>query len=727
MAENLNLKTVDTVDTRPFKKLVMTIGELPSSFIESMTYYELLAWFTNYLETVIIPTVNNNAEAVSELQTLFTELKSFVDNYFDNLDVQEEINNKLDEMAEDGTLENMILPYVNEFLAGYAYNAKVVIPGTFGITANSGDIQLIKAYDKNVVIDTHTSTFKNEVEDFLTRNNCGHIDYLILTHYHNDHIGNVINLINDGYVNTNTTVYLPGYSTLIESNPQILADYTAIINKLDTENIPVVNPTEGMKLSVQDVDFTFYNCEQSIFTTYNYTDYNDCSTVVLLEYGDKKALFTADITTKPFQRFESQNMFDYKIDIYKIEHHANNYNSDPLPFVNRITPDYYFQTSDLGNMYDGAGLQSAVGSFLKDKPSKLYSMYNNEDDIVFNISKNSIKVIGKENYSTSNRPVEFHIYVDASTTNTKRDGSSTFPYKYLSEAYGRINCSEYERYKIHLADGNYMSESASSTVQGKTTGSTTVSVVGNTSDKTKVKVYNSTHAYNNVNLDFQYITFTGEVAYVDHAYLTMDNCVCSKDGEKIAAFITGQQCKLRIRRTDFINATNAINVNNADIYVAYSTFTDCASGITSAWSSRIQRSNNTYTNVTKETSLSSGAIDKSQDDSLYKVLTAEADHTIGNSYTLTDSVRKYNCLMLYFGYTDYNTTAIIIDQGFGNIQNDKNYNAYITVPTDGGGNPTQFMCTIKFTNDTGWTLVSGSNSYRLRTIVGCRLPNSTRI
>lgn len=118
MSENLNLQTVDTVDTRPFKKLVMTIGELPSSFIESMTYFELLAWFTNYLETVIIPTVNNNADAVSELQGLFTQLKNYVDNYFDNLDVQDEINTKLDEMVEDGTLTNLIKTYIDPIIEG---------------------------------------------------------------------------------------------------------------------------------------------------------------------------------------------------------------------------------------------------------------------------------------------------------------------------------------------------------------------------------------------------------------------------------------------------------------------------------------------------------------------------------------------------------------------------------------------------------------------------------
>lgn len=106
------LKTIDTVDLSPFKKLVMTIGELPTSFVESMTYYEALAWFVNYLQNTIIPTVNNNAEAVEELQELYIELKEFVDNYFDNLDVQEEIDNKLDEMTESGALADIVADYI---------------------------------------------------------------------------------------------------------------------------------------------------------------------------------------------------------------------------------------------------------------------------------------------------------------------------------------------------------------------------------------------------------------------------------------------------------------------------------------------------------------------------------------------------------------------------------------------------------------------------------------
>ena len=97
----------------PLKKICMTIGELPTSYLETMTYYEMLVWFTNYLRDTVIPVVNNNGEAVTELQNLFVELQTYVNDYFDNLDVQEEIDNKLDDMVEAGTLQEIIADYLN--------------------------------------------------------------------------------------------------------------------------------------------------------------------------------------------------------------------------------------------------------------------------------------------------------------------------------------------------------------------------------------------------------------------------------------------------------------------------------------------------------------------------------------------------------------------------------------------------------------------------------------
>ena len=99
---------------RPFGRFCQTIGNLPSSYMQSLTFEEQILWFCDFLQNTVIPTVNNNAQAVEELQQLFTELQNYVNNYFDNLDVQEEINNKLDEMAQNGTLYNIMTPYFRE-------------------------------------------------------------------------------------------------------------------------------------------------------------------------------------------------------------------------------------------------------------------------------------------------------------------------------------------------------------------------------------------------------------------------------------------------------------------------------------------------------------------------------------------------------------------------------------------------------------------------------------
>ena len=64
----------------------------------------------------VIEEQNIEGQAIEELQQKYLLLVDYVDHYFDNLDVQEEINNKLDEMAESGELTDIIAQYLQ--LAG---------------------------------------------------------------------------------------------------------------------------------------------------------------------------------------------------------------------------------------------------------------------------------------------------------------------------------------------------------------------------------------------------------------------------------------------------------------------------------------------------------------------------------------------------------------------------------------------------------------------------------
>lgn len=103
---NKNLKPISELPA--FLKYCYTVGMLPTSYRISMTYEEQVLEAIRFIKEEVIPIVNSNALATKELQEKFVELVNYVETYLDNLDVQDEVNAKLDQMAEDGTLANLI-------------------------------------------------------------------------------------------------------------------------------------------------------------------------------------------------------------------------------------------------------------------------------------------------------------------------------------------------------------------------------------------------------------------------------------------------------------------------------------------------------------------------------------------------------------------------------------------------------------------------------------------
>lgn len=79
---------------------------------DALTYYQMLCKVVGYLNDVI---TNNESLQYNQTELLdaFNELQSYVNTYFDNLDLQTEINNKLDQMAQDGTLQEIIADYLD--------------------------------------------------------------------------------------------------------------------------------------------------------------------------------------------------------------------------------------------------------------------------------------------------------------------------------------------------------------------------------------------------------------------------------------------------------------------------------------------------------------------------------------------------------------------------------------------------------------------------------------
>ena len=102
---------------------------LPIVYDDSLSYYELLNKVVAYLNNTIsdVATAETNIENINDtvdhnmdaLLTAYNLLQGYVNDYFDNLDVQVEINNKLDEMATSGALTDLLAPLIPELVTNW--------------------------------------------------------------------------------------------------------------------------------------------------------------------------------------------------------------------------------------------------------------------------------------------------------------------------------------------------------------------------------------------------------------------------------------------------------------------------------------------------------------------------------------------------------------------------------------------------------------------------------
>ena len=85
----------------PFKICVLENFPFLEADFDALTNYQIMCKLAEYINKV------------AQNQNLLQENIKELNNWFNNLDVQDEIDNKLDEMAQDGSLQKIIEEYLN--------------------------------------------------------------------------------------------------------------------------------------------------------------------------------------------------------------------------------------------------------------------------------------------------------------------------------------------------------------------------------------------------------------------------------------------------------------------------------------------------------------------------------------------------------------------------------------------------------------------------------------
>lgn len=184
---NVNNDYKDMVHLTPFKACVLQNFPFIEADFDAVTNYQLLCKVVEYLNK-LIDNSNKQNDNITQLEQNFITLYNYVKDYFDNLDVQEEINKKLDEMAADGTLGNIIEPFFNDFKKSISeQNDKIIVlenrMNTFSSLpsgSTSGDAELIdirvpaSGFNNNKTYSTageavrgQVSTLKNNIDNLI--------------------------------------------------------------------------------------------------------------------------------------------------------------------------------------------------------------------------------------------------------------------------------------------------------------------------------------------------------------------------------------------------------------------------------------------------------------------------------------------------------------------------------------------------------------------------------
>ena len=188
-------------ELKPFRYWCQKV--LPLVYDDSLSYYELLCKVVDYLNKTMedVDTlhvdVDNLHDAYSELETdmnhkytdisnwvniSYNDLVEYVNTYFDNLDVQEEINNKLDAMAESGELSALIVPLllvpVDAWLAEHITNPSNPPLDTSLTLANAaapaktvGDLALLEYPVKQIISADDLSSLDDALNNRIYRIN----------------------------------------------------------------------------------------------------------------------------------------------------------------------------------------------------------------------------------------------------------------------------------------------------------------------------------------------------------------------------------------------------------------------------------------------------------------------------------------------------------------------------------------------------------------------------
>lgn len=201
------------------------------------------------------------------------------------------------------------------------------------LDVGQADCILVQNKNENLLIDTGNRDDYEMISDYLAKLSVTKLDYLVLTHPHEDHIGSAANIISNFSIGK-------VYMTKQKASSKV---FSSLMHALKKKSLKYTVPSVGDQFTVGDSTFTFLGPVKK------YDDVNEMSLVMRATFGSKSFLFTGDAGITSEKDILSTKA-TIESDVLKVGHHGSRTSSSYV-FLKAVNPVDAIISSGKGNDY----------------------------------------------------------------------------------------------------------------------------------------------------------------------------------------------------------------------------------------------------------------------------------------------------------------------------------------------------------------------------------------
>ena len=304
----------------------------------------------------------------------------------------------------------------------------------------------------------------NSIKRAMGENGITKFEFLLITHWHKDHYGNAIRLMNEGLVGKvyvqDVTKYPNGITGAYGMTRDALKyAYDEHKNVATTRNIPFSSAPTG-EVDFHGAKLLFHNNDTTAIAKHNSSwvneNYNNTSICLLVSYIGRNFLTQGDADKEVMREYI--DILPSNIDLLKSNHHS--IASMPLSF-RKLRPRDAVITANQWQL--ALCTKFNYQAYLFDMGSNVYFLANQKEDIHIsysslsdNISYNKKLEVGyPDNCAYLTAESGGHIFVDASYSGNDSTGDKDKPFKYLTDAVRYAHITSMGEIRVNIAPGDY--------------------------------------------------------------------------------------------------------------------------------------------------------------------------------------------------------------------------------------------------------------------------------